>query len=95
MTSPFVTLKPTRRKDANHGGDFFKNFLRVNRKCARLQNADRRIGIEKSIYMICVFIFIAVMLRIGAKAFFDRRPLGGLEKAKKDIAIPPWIPPCP
>ena len=71
MTSPFVTLKPTRRKDANHGGDFFKLFLRANTKCARPQIADRRIGIDKSIYMICVFIFVAVMLRIGAKTFFD------------------------
>ena len=89
MTSPFVTLKPTRRIDANHGGDFFKLFLRANRKCARPQIADRRIGIDRSIYMICMFIFIAVISRFAAMAFFDRRPLGGLDKMKKNMAIPP------
>lgn len=78
MTSPFVTLKPTRRKDANYCADFFKIFLRANTKCARPQIADRRIGISNSIYMICVFIFIVEMLRFEIMAFFDRKAFVGL-----------------
>ena len=42
-------------------------------KCARPQkDADERKGIERGIYMICEFIFIAGLLRRGSYAFFSR-----------------------
>ena len=35
-------------------------------------------------------MFMSGILRCGAWAFFDRRVLGGLQKAKMDTAVPPY-----
>ena len=40
-------------------------------------------------------MFMSRILRCGAWAFFDRRVLGGLQKAKMDTATPSYGPPCP
>ena len=42
-------------------------------KCAHLQDADRRKGIIKSIYMICVFIFEGKICPVGMYSFFGRK----------------------
>ena len=47
------------------------------------------------IIVLIYFMFMSRILRCGAWAFFDRRVLGGLQKAKKDTAIPPRTPPYP
>ena len=41
------------------------------------------------IIVLIYFMFMSRILRCGAWAFFDRRVLGGLQKAKMDTAIPP------
>ena len=66
-------------------GNFFKNFFK-HTKCARLQIADRRKGIIKSICMICEFIYVARITRWRVMAFFDNSLLG---HRKKDMTIPP------
>ena len=47
------------------------------------------------IIVLIYFMFMSGILRCGAWAFFDRRVLGGLQKAKMDTAIPPRTPPYP
>lgn len=66
--------------------NFLKKYFGENAKCARLQNADRRKGIIKSICVICEFIYVAGIARWRVMAFFDSNPLG---HRKKDMAIPP------
>ena len=42
------------------------------KKIARLHMADGRNGISRSIYMICIFIFIGRVSRSLGQAFFER-----------------------
>ena len=46
-------------------------------RIARLRMADGRNGIKRSIYMICVFIFLGRVSRLLGKIFFERSALVG------------------
>ena len=58
-------------------------------KSAHPQNADRRKGIGRSIYMTYLFIFMVEISRWRIIAFFDQKILCGLLQIKMDTAIPP------